>query len=115
MMYGSDITHYSPVGESLYMYILVQVTLQFSGVFSHILGYLSIRAALYSRSMGFKTGVLSEEDFGKGAGLILLDNVACSGYETNVTECNYELPIGTNDCIPKQQVSVRCYTCKYNT
>ena len=51
--------------------------------------------------------------FGQGTGPILLDNVACTGAEYNLTSCRYDAD--TSDCRHYEDAGVRCNTtCGYS-
>ena len=63
----------------------------------------------------FSTGASSYSDalFGQGRGSILLNNVACTGTESRLFDCNSD-PIGvTGSCTHEDDAGVGCRTCKY--
>ena len=45
--------------------------------------------------------------FGPGAGFTFLDNVGCTGNETNLTQCRHN-GLGVHDCLPSQDAGVFC-------
>jgi len=47
--------------------------------------------------------------FGRGTGPILLDDVACTGYESRLTSCRYDS--FTYDCQHYEDAGVRCQGC----
>ncbi|XP_037133612.1 neurotrypsin [Syngnathus acus] len=51
--------------------------------------------------------VVSGGTFGEGAGLILLDDVHCTGSETSLLDCNHGI-WGHTDCAHAEDVGVRC-------
>ena len=56
----------------------------------------------------------SNAHYGQGTGPILLDNVACTGAEYNLTSCSYDSD--TSDCGHYEDAGVRCNTtCGYNS
>lgn len=50
---------------------------------------------------------LSRASFGAGTGQIWLDNVACSGNERRLIDCNAN-PLGTHNCQHSEDAGVRC-------
>ena len=55
----------------------------------------------------------SNARFGRGTGPILLDNLACTGSEYNLTSCSYDSD--TSDCTHYEDAGVRCNTtCGYS-
>ena len=46
--------------------------------------------------------------FGPGTGRIWLDNLACSGTETNLLQCPMPLALGVNDCTHTEDAGLRC-------
>ncbi|KAI6656892.1 hypothetical protein LOD99_16194 [Oopsacas minuta] len=59
------------------------------------LGYPGALTATYSAN------------FGEGKGPILMDNVECSGSETNIGQCDY-LSIGEHNCVHREDAGVVC-------
>ena len=57
-------------------------------------------------------GTVIGNQYGPGTGPILLDNMACIGYETSITACPQFRPGGWNvhDCDHSEDVSVSCGT-----
>ena len=45
--------------------------------------------------------------FGKGNGLIVLDNVNCNGRESNIFDCNHNI-FGEHDCGHHEDTAVTC-------
>ena len=50
---------------------------------------------------------LSFATFGQGSGAIILDNVQCTGTETQLFDCPAN-PIGIHNCVHSEDASVRC-------
>ena len=42
-----------------------------------------------------------------GQGPIWLDDLACNGTETNITQCSHK-PLGVNNCGHNEDVAIRC-------
>lgn len=61
--------------------------------------------------MGFPsaTSAKSNAFFGAGSGPIFLDNVACTGYESSVTECSHG-GLGNHNCGHNEDAGVVCTT-----
>lgn len=51
--------------------------------------------------------VVVDGTFGEGAGLILLDDVHCDGWETSLLDCPHGI-WGRTDCSHTEDVGVRC-------
>ena len=49
---------------------------------------------------------ISNAFYGQGSGLIHLDDVACTGTETNVLQCRYDSV--TSDCGHSEDAGVQC-------
>ena len=58
----------------------------------------------------YNTGAVSFRDaqFGPGIGPIFLENLICSGSETNVLDCRHSTPLGLSTCAHSQDAGVRC-------
>ena len=58
----------------------------------------------------YNTGAVSFRDaqFGPGIGPIFLENLICSGSETNVLDCRHTTPLGLSTCAHSQDAGVRC-------
>ena len=50
----------------------------------------------------------SQAHFGRGQGLILLDDVRCLGTESNLTSCAHRGIIGLHNCFHGEDAGVRC-------
>ncbi|KAG2431903.1 hypothetical protein HXX76_009394 [Chlamydomonas incerta] len=46
--------------------------------------------------------------YGAGVGPIWLDDVTCSGDESELEKCRYRKPLGDSDCLHSEDVGVRC-------
>ena len=55
---------------------------------------------------------LSFAFFGQGSGPIWLDDVSCTGLETELLECPHN-GIGLHNCIHFEDASVRCSPCRF--
>ena len=74
-------------------------------------GWSSNDAYVVCRQLGFRSSGIpySNAYFGQGSGLILLDNVACTGSELTLANCSH-LGIGiTRSCSHSEDAGVRCY------
>lgn len=78
----------------------------------------STTACMYSASVYYLninhcyTYILADiytEQFGKGTGPILLDNVECTGNESSLSQCLHN-EIGHHNCIHFQDIGVQCFT-----
>ena len=66
-----------------------------------------IIANVVCRMLGWAHGnVRNQAFFGKGKGLILLDDVDCTGYEASLIECQYA---PCHNCRHSEDVGVVCY------
>ncbi|XP_030847771.1 deleted in malignant brain tumors 1 protein-like [Strongylocentrotus purpuratus] len=67
-------------------------------------------ARVVCRSLGFDsgTGVLGSPAFGQGSGEILLDDVSCTGTETNIGDCS-NAGLGVHNCGHFEDAGVRCF------
>jgi len=66
-------------------------------------------AAVACRQLGFSGAnatALPNAAFGQGSGAIVLDNVACTGFEGSLVNCPYDSH--TADCIHSEDASVHC-------
>ena len=52
--------------------------------------------------------------FGQGSGPILLDNVACTGSELTLANCEHLGFNNTRNCSHSEDAGVRCYSQGYN-
>lgn len=50
--------------------------------------------------------------YGEGSGPILLDDVRCTGTETNLLMCSAK-DFGVNNCAHREDVGVKCQACKH--
>lgn len=50
---------------------------------------------------------LHRAHFGEGVGLILIDDIECTGNETSLYDC-FHLGIGTSNCFHDEDVSILC-------
>uniref|UniRef100_A0A8C4Q6Q1 Serine protease 12 n=1 Tax=Eptatretus burgeri TaxID=7764 RepID=A0A8C4Q6Q1_EPTBU len=68
------------------------------------------------RQLGFRSGgtVALQGLFGEGTGLILLDDVVCSGWESGLLTCAHS-EWGRHDCSHHEDVSVACYGREHDT
>ena len=46
--------------------------------------------------------------FGAGSGIINVDDIKCSGYESDISDCSSR-PWGTSDCSHSEDVGIDCY------
>ena len=61
------------------------------------------------RQLGYAGGGVSSLDFGLGSGPIWLDEVACTGYEDRLEDCE-DSGWGEHDCKPREDIGVVCST-----
>ena len=89
---------------TVYLFMLFTVNL-----FMLFTVYLFIQLIFfYSDSIAY-----SNARYGQGTGPILLDNLACTGAEYNLTSCSYDAD--TSDCSHYEDAGVRCNTtCEYS-
>ena len=68
-----------------------------------------IRRSSCGGQLGFAhvSAVYSSAHFGHGRGSILLDEVACTGSETRISECSHN-GWGLHDCGHTEDAGVRC-------
>ena len=72
----------------------------------------SVDASVACRQAGFSAQnaqALSSAFFGQGTGAIVLDDVACSGTETRLTDCTFN---PNHNCQHSEDAGVRCQLCK---
>ena len=62
---------------------------------------------VYCFTLGVK--LYSSAYFGQGTGLILIDNMGCSGSESQVFSCYYTTP--TNDDTHSEDAGIACLPC----
>ena len=55
---------------------------------------------------------MSQATFGRGTGLILLDNVGCTGTESSLLSCSHR-GIGVHGCSHSEDAGVMCPPCKF--
>ncbi len=71
-----------------------------------------IDARVVCRQLGYVDAVRESvsAEFGQGTGLIVLDNVACTGVENNLFECPLDprMPFGRNNCKHAEDAGVVC-------
>ena len=63
---------------------------------------ISLRISFFSGALAY-----SSAHFGAGAGLIHLDNVACSGNESNLTDCSHSSIVSCTNG-HSEDAGVRC-------
>ena len=61
-----------------------------------------------ARAVGVQNNVIT---FGRGVGPILLDEVGCTGSETNLADCSHR-GIGVHNCTHSEDAGVLCYQSK---
>ena len=66
-------------------------------------------ASVVCRSLGFAGALeaVSSAGFGQGTGIIVLDDVNCSGNESSLFECSNP-GLGVNNCGHSEDAGVRC-------
>lgn len=66
-------------------------------------------AVVACRQLGYPTALeaLTNARFGRGTGPIWLDDVQCTGNETNLSQCLHR-PYGEHNCIHNEDAGVRC-------
>ena len=65
-------------------------------------------AGVVCRSLGFDSGTgVGGAAFGEGSGDILLDDVSCTGTETNLGDCT-NAGFGVHNCRHSEDAGVRC-------
>ena len=66
-------------------------------------------AGVVCRSLGFDAAPEAKYDafFGQGIGTIWLDNVACTGLESNLVDCSHN-GWGMHDCVHGDDAGVVC-------
>ena len=66
-------------------------------------------ASVVCRQLGYSraTSALGEAYFGEGSGPILYDEVACTGTETSLTDCDHD-GVGLHDCAHYEDAGVVC-------
>ena len=65
-------------------------------------------AGVVCRSLGFDSGTgVGSAAFGQGSGEILLDDVSCTGTETNLGDCS-NAGFGVHNCGHSEDAGVRC-------
>lgn len=55
----------------------------------------------------YRDGVYEMARFGQGQGPIVMNYVHCTGRETKITDCNFDLD--TSDCTHLDDVSISCH------
>lgn len=70
--------------------------------------FTTINAFVVCKHLGYPTAYVSYESgayFGEGSGNILMDEVACTGFESNIGQCPH---FSSHDCSPSEDVGVMC-------
>ena len=91
-----------------------RVEVQIAGLWGTICddGWDATAADVICRQLGYESAseaCRQGAHFGRGSGLILLDDVSCTGDESNINQCSHSLP-GIHDCSHAQDAKVTCYT-----
>ena len=81
-----------------------------------------LRIFYISMALGIAIAAVSNIIFGPGDGFILLDDLECTGTESNLLECRSTTEHGVNNCNPNEDAGVFCASeflnlvlqCKYN-
>ena len=71
--------------------------------------HIAITAYLIAHASTSGTTATNLPHFGPGAGFILLDDVGCTGNETNLTQCQHN-GLGAHNCRPSEDAGVFCNT-----
>ncbi|XP_064596715.1 neurotrypsin-like [Liolophura sinensis] len=70
--------------------------------------FTDLTAATLCGFLGYSRGYFAwNSAFGRGTGPIWLDNVVCSGTETNIDQCDH-IPWGSNNCDHDEDVGLMC-------
>ena len=69
----------------------------------------STESRVVCRQLGYAGGGVASQNFGLGSGPIWLDEVACSGYEDRLEDCE-DSGWGKHDCMPREDIGVVCST-----
>ena len=65
---------------------------------------------VYDSLIMFDTGAIpmKQASFGSGSGIIVLDDLDCSGSEGSLFECPSDSPVLVHDCDHSEDAGVRC-------
>jgi len=77
-------------------------------------GFQGVEATVACRQLGFSVGVpVPSSRFGEGNGTIWMDDVDCTGSESELAQCSYSGGAwGSDDCSHSQDVGLHCFGCR---